>query len=107
MRLLASASSFGYLIAIGVVNYAVIALHQKMPALRRPFKITFYPTIPILGMIACWFFVPTLETNSLLLGSGLTAGGGVLYLSGRGRWQPPQARERAGRAGSEWESDGL
>ena len=31
-------------------------------------------------MIACWFFVPTLETNSLLLGSGLTAVGGVLYL---------------------------
>ena len=80
VRLLASASSFGYLIAIGVVNYAVIALHQKMPALRRPFKIMFYPTIPILGMIACWFFVPTLETNSLLLGSGLTAVGGVLYL---------------------------
>ncbi|WP_103029637.1 amino acid permease [Salinibacter altiplanensis] len=80
VRLLASASSFGYLIAIGVVNYAVIALHQKMPALRRPFKIALYPTVPILGMIACWFFVPLLEVQSLLLGSGLTAVGGVLYL---------------------------
>ncbi|WP_103026912.1 amino acid permease [Salinibacter altiplanensis] len=80
VRLLASASSFGYLIAIGVVNYAVIALHQKMPALRRPFKIALYPTVPILGMIACWFFVPLLEVQSLLLGSGLTAVGGALYL---------------------------
>ncbi len=80
VRLLASASSFGYLIAIGVVNYAVIALHQKMPALRRPFKIALYPTVPILGMIACWFFVPLLEVQSVLLGSGLTAIGGVLYL---------------------------
>ena len=80
VRLLASASSFGYLIAIGVVNYAVIALHQKMPALRRPFKIVLYPAIPILGMIACWFFVPLLEPQSLLLGTGLTAVGGVLYL---------------------------
>ncbi|MEF8940759.1 MAG: amino acid permease, partial [Salinivenus sp.] len=80
VRLLASASSFGYLIAIGVVNYAVIALHQKMPALRRPFKIALYPTIPVLGMIACWFFVPLLEPQSLLLGGGLTVVGGVLYL---------------------------
>jgi amino acid transporter/Trk K+ transport system NAD-binding subunit len=80
VRLLASASSFGYLIAIGVVNYAVIALHQKMPALRRPFKIALYPTIPILGIIACWFFVPLLEPQSLLLGGGLTAVGAVLYL---------------------------
>ena len=80
VRLLASASSFGYLIAIGVVNYAVIALHQKMPALRRPFKIALYPTVPILGIIACWFFVPLLEPKSLLLGSGLTVVGGVLYL---------------------------
>jgi len=80
VRLLASASSFGYLIAIGVVNYAVIALHQKMPALRRPFKILLYPTVPILGIIGCWFFVPLLETQSLLLGSGLTVVGGVLYL---------------------------
>ncbi len=79
VRLLASASSFGYLIAIGVVNYAVIALHQKMPALRRPFKIILYPTVPILGLVSCWFFVPTLEVNSLILGSGLTVVGGVLY----------------------------
>lgn len=80
VRLLAAASSFGYLIAIGVVNYAVIALHQKMPALRRPFKIMLYPVTPIVGIIACWFFVPMLEPQSLLLGSGLTAVGVVLYL---------------------------
>ena len=80
VRLLAAASSFGYLIAIGVVNYAVIALHQNMPALRRPFKIALYPVVPILGIISCWFFVPMLEPQSLLLGLGLTAVGAVLYL---------------------------
>src|SRR5699024_2879014 len=51
IRLLASASSFGYLIAIGIVNYSVIALHRKMPNLRRPFKIVLYPVVPILGII--------------------------------------------------------
>jgi amino acid transporter/Trk K+ transport system NAD-binding subunit len=80
VRLLASASSFGYLIAIGVVNYAVIALHRNMPALRRPFKVLFYPAVPLVGILACWFFVPLLEPRSLLLGSGLTAVGAVLYL---------------------------
>jgi len=79
VRLLASASSFGYLIAIGIVNYAVIALHQRMPNLRRPYKIILYPLIPILGIISCWFFVPTLELQSLFLGGGLTLIGGVLY----------------------------
>jgi len=79
VRLLASASSFGYLIAIGIVNYTVIALHQRMPNLRRPYKIILYPLIPVLGIISCWFFVPTLEPQSLLLGGGLTLIGGVLY----------------------------
>jgi Trk K+ transport system NAD-binding subunit len=80
VRLLASASSFGYLIAIGIVNYAVIALHRHMPNLRRPFKIILYPVVPILGIITCWFFVPTLDPQSLLLGGALTVIGGILYL---------------------------
>jgi amino acid transporter/K+/H+ antiporter YhaU regulatory subunit KhtT len=80
VRLLASASSFGYLIAIGIVNYAVIALHRNMPNLRRPFKIILYPVVPILGIITCWFFVPTLDPQSLILGAVLTGIGGVLYL---------------------------
>ncbi len=80
VRLLASASSLGYLVAIGIVNYAVIALHRHMPNLRRPFKIFLYPVVPVLGMISCWFFVPTLETQSLLLGGVLTLIGGILYL---------------------------
>jgi len=80
ISLLASASSFGYLIAIGIVNYSVIALHRHMPNLRRPFKIMMYPLVPIIGIIACWFFVPTLEPQSLLLGGGLTVLGGMLYL---------------------------
>ena len=80
VRFLASVSSFGYLIAIGVVNYAVIALHRRMPNLRRPFKVMLYPTTPIVGLIACWFFVPMLESRSLLLGAGMTVVGIMLYL---------------------------
>jgi amino acid transporter/K+/H+ antiporter YhaU regulatory subunit KhtT len=80
VRFLASVSSFGYLIAIGIVNMAAIGLRRRMPNLRRPFKVALYPLAPILGAISCWFFVPTLEPRSLLLGGGLTLVGCVLYL---------------------------
>jgi amino acid transporter/Trk K+ transport system NAD-binding subunit len=79
VRVLASASSFGYLIAIGIVNYTAIALHKNMPNLRRPYKIILYPIVPILGIISCWFFVPMLDPQSLILGMGLTLVGVVLY----------------------------
>ena len=80
VRFLASVSSFGYLIAIGIVNVAAIGLRRRMPNLRRPFKVVLYPLAPILGVISCWFFVPTLEPRSLLLGAVLTLIGCVLYL---------------------------
>ena len=91
VRFLASVSSFGYLIAIGIVNYTVIALHQRMPNLRRPFKAMLFPLTPVMGIVACWFFVPTLETRSLLLGAGLTTVGVVLYL-----FQPENRSELRG-----------
>jgi len=80
VRFLAAASSFGYLIAIGIVNYTAIAIRRRMPALRRPFQVMFYPVVPILGIISCWFFVPTLDPESLLLGVALTGVGCGLYL---------------------------
>ncbi|WP_119842110.1 amino acid permease [Salinibacter ruber] len=80
VRFLASVSSFGYLVAIGIVNVAAIGLRRRMPSLRRPFKVALYPAAPILGAISCWFFVPTLEPRSLLLGGGLTLIGCALYL---------------------------
>ncbi len=80
VRFLASVSSFGYLVAIGIVNCAVIALHQRMPNLRRPFQVLLYPATPIVGALACWVFVPTLEVRSLALGLGLTAIGCVMFL---------------------------
>jgi amino acid transporter/Trk K+ transport system NAD-binding subunit len=80
VRFLASVSSFGYLVAIGIVNVAAVGLRRRMPNLRRPFKVALYPLAPILGAISCWFFVPTLEPRSLLLGGGLTLVGCALYL---------------------------
>jgi Trk K+ transport system NAD-binding subunit len=80
VKLVASLSDFGYLMGLGIVNYAVISLHQRMPNLRRPFRVALYPWVPILGIASCWAFVPALEVRSLLLGLGLTGVGTVVYL---------------------------
>lgn len=79
VKFAASMSDFGYLMGLGFVNFAVIALHKKMPNLRRPFKVSFYPYIPILGILSCWLFVPALEARSFLLGGLLTLIGGIVY----------------------------
>lgn len=86
VRFVASLSDFGYLMGLGIVNYAVISLHQRMPNLRRPFKVMLYPVVPILGVITTWMFVPALELRSFLLGGLLTLlGGGVYLLNPRNR----------------------
>jgi Trk K+ transport system NAD-binding subunit len=80
VRFVASVSDFGYLMGLGIVNYAVIALHKRMPNLRRPFKVALYPWVPILGVLSCWLFVPALELRSFLLGGGLTVVGATIYM---------------------------
>lgn len=80
VKFVASLSDFGYLMGLGIVNYAVISLHQRMPNLRRPFKVMLYPVVPILGIITTWIFVPALEFRSFLLGGLMTLIGGFIYL---------------------------
>ena len=80
VKFVASVSDFGYLMGQGVVNLCAIALHKKMPNLRRPFKVVLFPFVPICGMLACWLFVPALELRSFVLGGILTFVGAGLYL---------------------------
>jgi amino acid transporter/K+/H+ antiporter YhaU regulatory subunit KhtT len=80
VKFVASLSDFGYLMGLGIINYAVIPLHKKMPNLRRPFQNKFFPWIPILGVITTWMFVPALEFRSFLLGGVMTLVGSAIYL---------------------------
>ena len=80
VKFVASLSDFGYLMGLGIINYAVIPLHKKMPNLRRPFQTRFFPWIPILGVITTWMFVPALEARSFFLGGILTLVGSAIYL---------------------------
>jgi amino acid transporter/Trk K+ transport system NAD-binding subunit len=81
VKFIASVADFGYLLGLGIVNYAAFALRRKMPNLRRPFKMPLSPYLPIAGMVTCWAVVPFLEVKSLSLGAALVAVGTVLYLS--------------------------
>ena len=81
VKFVASLSDFGYLMGLGIINYAVIPLHQKMPNLRRPFQTWFFPLVPILGVITTWVFVPALEARSFVLGGVLTLIGMAIYLT--------------------------
>jgi amino acid transporter/K+/H+ antiporter YhaU regulatory subunit KhtT len=80
VKFVASLSDFGYLMGLGIINYAVIPLHKRMPNLRRPFQTLFFPWIPILGVITTWMFVPALELRSFVLGGLLTLVGSGIYL---------------------------
>jgi amino acid transporter/Trk K+ transport system NAD-binding subunit len=80
VKFVASLSDFGYLMGLGIVNYAVISLTRRMPNLRRPFRVALFPLVPILGVITTWAFVPALELRSFVLGGILTAVGAVVYL---------------------------
>ena len=80
VKFAASMSDFGFLMGLGFVNMAVIALHRKMPNLRRPFKVALYPWIPIIGILTCWLFVPALEVRSFVVGGVLTMVGVAVYL---------------------------
>jgi amino acid transporter/K+/H+ antiporter YhaU regulatory subunit KhtT len=80
VKFVASLSDFGYLMGLGIINYAVIPLHKKMPNLRRPFQTMFFPWIPILGVFTTWMFVPALELRSFVLGGLLTLVGSAIYL---------------------------
>ena len=91
VKFVASLSDFGYLMGLGIVNYAVIPLHKRKPNLRRPFETWAFPLVPILGIITTWMFVPALELRSVGLGGALTMVGLAIYLI------RPENREEMGK----------
>lgn len=45
--------SMGTLLAFGIVCFGVLLLRYKQPNLPRPFKVPFFPWIPLAGTLAC------------------------------------------------------
>ena len=86
VKFVASMSDFGFLLGLGIVNFAVLSLHTRMPALRRPFNGGFFPWVPLLGILSCWAFVPFLELRTIIMGFALILlGCGVYFLRAENR----------------------
>lgn len=45
--------NIGTLLIFAIVCFAVLLLRYKQPSLHRPFKVPFFPWIPLLGTLAC------------------------------------------------------
>ena len=45
--------SMGALLAFAIVCFGVLVLRYRQPSLHRPFKVPFFPWIPLLGTLAC------------------------------------------------------
>lgn len=59
--------SLGTLAAFAVVCAAVIYLRTTHPEIERPFKVPFYPVIPILGIVTCVFLMAQMPVRNLAM----------------------------------------
>ena len=79
VKFVASMASFGFLLGLGFVNLAVLALARRKPNLRRPFRVKWSPWVPVLGVVTTWGFVFALEGRTIGLGLVLTVVGVAVY----------------------------
>lgn len=59
-----SMTSFGTLFAFIMVCAIVLILRYKDPQLKRPFKVPFFPIIPLLGIAVCLIMLLSLEIDA-------------------------------------------
>jgi amino acid transporter len=86
VSLVASLAAFGYLIAQAIVNSSVIMLHRKGLSVPGTFKAPYFPLIPVLGVMVCLALIPSLASDTLVLGIYLILIGLAVYaLYGRRR----------------------
>ncbi len=94
INFLAEMTSIGTLVAFVVVSLAVIILRVREPDLERGFKVPFYPVLPVLSIIGCFWIISSLQTITILVFLAWTAVVLALYLL-FGRKTSVLGRERA------------
>jgi basic amino acid/polyamine antiporter, APA family len=57
LDLLGALVSLGTAAAFGIVCISVLYLRKTEPGLHRPFRVPFYPFLPILGIVLCAFII--------------------------------------------------
>lgn len=72
-------TSVGTLAAFGMVCISVIWLRTTHPEIPRGFRVPLYPVLPILGIIACFALIFTVETRVLMFFAWYVLAAIVLY----------------------------
>ncbi len=94
LRVLAELVNIGTLLAFVIVCAAVLIMRYKHPEAERPFRVPFFPVVPILGILTClllMFSLPVENWWRLFVWLGL---GFVIYFS-YGRHHSVMAKTRA------------
>jgi amino acid transporter len=73
------ATDFGFIMGFIFVNLALMSLRSKMPMLKRPFRVPFYPVTPILGLATSLLLIAFLDATTLIMGAILLVVAGVIY----------------------------
>lgn len=72
-------TSVGTLAAFGIVCIAVIWLRTTHPSLPRGFRVPLYPVLPVLGIIACFGLIFTVEKRVLIFFGWYALAAVILY----------------------------
>jgi APA family basic amino acid/polyamine antiporter len=79
INFLGDATSVGTLAAFGIVCISVMYLRTTNPDLPRGFKVPMYPVLPILGVLACFGLIFSVEKKVLIFFGWYVLGAIVLY----------------------------
>ena len=67
LNFLAEMTSIGTLVAFVVVSLAVIILRVREPNLERGFKVPFYPVLPVLSIVGCFWIISSLQVITIVV----------------------------------------
>ncbi|GKQ42370.1 amino acid permease [Companilactobacillus sp. RD055328] len=81
LKNLATFSNVGSICVFALISLAVIVIRIKFPELKRPFKIPFGYTIPILSILTCIFLLTNLPMTAWLNYLGWLLIGLVIYVA--------------------------
>ena len=92
--LIVYAISLGYSVTAIMVTLALLRLRKTEPNLYRPFKVPFYPYLPIISIGALSLMILTMSAQTLIFGIAFGGIGLLLLLIGK-RIKKEQRREVA------------
>ncbi|MGZ7209910.1 MAG: APC family permease [Methanobacterium sp.] len=82
---LASIFNFGTLLTFIFINLSLLQLRRIQPDIERGFKVPFYPSTPVIGIISCVGLGFYLNPNAVIYGGSWIAIGVVIYSLNRWR----------------------